>query len=341
MREVAVKANARDKLVLFIAGHGVSPRKIRKDYYFLTSEAAAFEFNDASLNQVSLSGRDLEQLSLEIPTARRVLILDTCAAGNFIEQLKSGERGDSDEIDKGNEEMWDRMRDRTGYWVLAGSAANENSYGDPHTGLGNLTYSLLEALKNDFDTVLLPNPKSGRKELVDVNRLFNYAVDKVEKLTGRRQQPVLLARNDWRSFPIGRILEEDRPSLPSILPKVVFVQSALERAGDIPEDPLNLSGIMNELLFSSSIDMDSQFILRNSSSEINAFRITGRYDIKETQVEVKVYLKVFDKQGQSLETRIVGEPIRVVGEKGKLDELANSILQKVIERAELTKKPSQ
>ncbi|MCB0552402.1 MAG: hypothetical protein KDD02_02535, partial [Phaeodactylibacter sp.] len=66
----------------------------------------------------------------------------------------------------------DRMKDRTGMFVLAGSAADKVSYEASQYGQGLLTYSILQGMSGF---------KLREDKYVDVALLFEYARDEVPK----------------------------------------------------------------------------------------------------------------------------------------------------------------
>jgi uncharacterized caspase-like protein len=71
----------------------------------------------------------------------RVMILDTCAVGRFVSGLGPERQAGSEQ-----ERALERMKDRSGTLVLAGSAADKVSYEATRFGHGVLTYCVLESI---------------------------------------------------------------------------------------------------------------------------------------------------------------------------------------------------
>src|SRR5207244_1891931 len=117
-------------------------------------------------------------------------------------------------------------------------------------GQGVLTYSLLQAMKQDWEKVLRKDDKSNMPEYVDVSALFNYSADEVPKLAegiGGIQKPLVTSRRDARSFDLGRITSTDRAAIPLVSKKPVFLRSSFQ-SEDRPSDPLGLTKLIDERL---------------------------------------------------------------------------------------------
>lgn len=343
LKEVAAKARAIDTLILFLDGHGVSHASgSGGDYHFLTAEAATKDLSDDDVRRrTALSGMDIEKLTLDIPTARRVLILDTCAAGRFIFGIGGG-RGndgaaDGGNIDPVNQRAWQRMHDRTGFWVLASNAAADNVYEDMcRAGQSCLTYSLLKGMKVDFQRALARDPLgSSPPELVDVSRLFNYAAEEVSLLSNGRQRPQFIGPRDALSFAIGRVFDVDRSRIPLAMQKPVFILSDMQRAGDAPGDPAQLTRVFDTHLRTaarSRLGQESRIIFWDTPREHEVYRLTGRYHVAGKQLKVSLWLKHLVKKGDDFEESDVGEVMNFTAEVGKLDEAAQAVLKEVMER---------
>ncbi len=107
------------------------------------------------------------------------MVLDTCAAGAAAALLTAKRDVPSDQI-----RAIERLKDRTGLYVLMGCAADAVSYETSQYRQGLLTYSLLKGMKG-------ASLRDG--QYVDVSGLFNYAVDEVPQLAqniGGRAAPV-------------------------------------------------------------------------------------------------------------------------------------------------------
>lgn len=188
-------SRAEDLLVVYLAGHGVSQGD---EYYFLTAGAERLEAVPGS----AVSSGELVQWLRAVPARKQVMVLDTCAAGAVRNRL-STPRG----IPAAQSRALTRLRQRTGFHVIMGSAADSVSFEASRFGQGLLTYALLEGMRG---------PALRAEGMVDVSTLFQYAVDRVPELArdlGGVQQPLIFAP-DGASFDIGRVTESVRQDMP-------------------------------------------------------------------------------------------------------------------------------
>jgi hypothetical protein len=204
-----------DILVVYLAGHGVAQGD---EYYYLTQEARSADLTDPAIRETAaISSEEMVEWIKESPaTGKQVMVLDTCAAGTFGKRLSEKRAISSDQI-----RALDRMKERTGFHVLMGSAADRVSYEATQYEQGLLTYALLEGMKG----VAL-----REEEFIDVSRLFNHAVEEVPRLAqniGGIQSPRIAAPKGT-SFDIGQLTAEDRKKIPLaqskpfLLPPVLF-----------------------------------------------------------------------------------------------------------------------
>jgi hypothetical protein len=140
----------------------------------------------------------------QVPALKQVMILDTCAAGAAQAKLSESRNLSSDQI-----RAIERLKDRTGFHVLMGSAADKVSYETSQFSQGLLTYALLEGMKG---AALL------KEEFIDVSKLFQYAADRVPELArsirvGGIQRP-LIAAPRGTSFEVGQLKSEDKQAIP-------------------------------------------------------------------------------------------------------------------------------
>jgi WD40 repeat protein len=326
LKELANNAKSTDILLLYFAGHGVSYGGQDGDFYFLSADASTADLKDPDLRDTTaLSSDELAKLIVNIPANKQVMILDTCASGRLIEQLTKSRSVDSSTI-----RAWERMKDRTGLWILAGSAADAVSYESSRYGQGVLTYSLLKGLKVDFDKALRKGEGESAAELVDVSMLFNYSADAVPILArgiGGIQKPLIASKRDARSFDIGRVNAANREIIPYTLEKPVYLRSNFQLAGR-PRDPLELSSKIDARLRETSArGLNAPLVFWDLPEHPGALRIAGRYEMNGTRVSVQVFVSTFALVGDRIEEKDVGQPFTIEGDAGDVDALIAGILQ--------------
>ena len=129
-------------LVVYLAGHGVSLQRGVDTYCYLTREARSLDsavLTDPEVREATtITSEELAEWTKLIPAGKQVLILDTCAAGAAAAKLTEKRDISGDQI-----RALDRLKDRTGFHVLLGCAADRVSYEASRYEQGLLTYSLL------------------------------------------------------------------------------------------------------------------------------------------------------------------------------------------------------
>jgi hypothetical protein len=199
------------------------------------------------------------------------LILDTCAAGMVIERL-----WERREVSSSRARALERMKDRTGLFILAGSAADAASYAASRFGQGLLTYSLLLGMRG----AALETREEG---IVDTERLFDFAVHTVPELAkgvGGIQAPRIAIPRGGASFPLGLLDESDRARIPIAQRPLPFViRSAFQNEARIVDD-LGVGRAMNEVLAeASSFGRESPFVFVDTEELPGAYRVVGRYRV--------------------------------------------------------------
>ena len=225
-----------------------------------------------------------------------VLILDTCHAGQLITDLTKTRGLPSAEL-----RSLDRMKDRTGMFIIAGSAADAVSYEASRYGQGVLTYSLLEGMRG---AALRENA------FVDVGQLLTYAVDRVPALArgiGGIQQPRMATPAGGESFDMGWLpAATDLAKIPIAEERPLLLKTSFTPE-DQPLDVLDLTPMVNEALRARAADpRNAPFVFVEADQSAGAWRVAGRYGVVGTTVTLKVYLyqdksvaAQFDVQGQT------------------------------------------
>lgn len=224
--EVSAKAGPGDILVIYLAGHAVAIRSVNALeesgfadlYLYATRDATTLDRNrlqNESERAGMISSLELAEWMRRSKAEKEVMILDTCAAGTASRDLSStiARDGSAEQV-----KALDRLRERTGFYLLMGSASDSVSYEANRFRQGLLTYSLLEAMSGAA-------LRDG--EFVDVEDLFGYAEDRVEELAaeiGGVQKPSYFKSSFAKRFDIGRLDSIARQRIPLAPPVPVVSQ---------------------------------------------------------------------------------------------------------------------
>lgn len=256
--EQARSATVDDLLVVYFSGHGVAGPDT---YRFATAEADAL---DALSPSSAVSSDELVAWIKRIPARKQAMVLDTCGAGAVQRSLLEPRGPSAAEVRAIN-----RLKARTGFHVLMGSAADSQSFEANRYGQGLLTYALLDGLRGDA-------LRLGR--FVDVSRWFQHALDQVPELArhlGGIQQPLLAApRGD--SFDLGELTEADRARIPLADPRPLLLRPVLVDAA-AGYDALQLSdNVMSELRARVDVAM-APAVLVDADRLPGAIQVSGLY----------------------------------------------------------------
>jgi WD40 repeat protein len=307
LQKVAREADPRDVVVVYFAGHGVSTGGAGGDFFFLTREARNAELGDPAVRRrVAISSEEFTELLKAIPARKQVLVLDTCGAGRVVERLAGFRAVPSSQI-----RALERMKDRTGLFVLAGAAADAVSYEASPYGQGLLTYSLLAgmrgaALRDD--------------EFVDVSRLFAYAVDLVPQLAsgiGGIQQPLTAAPLASASFDIGSLGSDDRARIPLAAARPVVTRAVFQDEARLVDHLGVAARVNDELRGAAARGADAPLVFIDAGDYPGARTLSGTYRVSDGRVTVTA--GVFDG------SREVGR-FRVEGRADALPQLAREIV---------------
>jgi hypothetical protein len=312
----AQQAQPTDVLVLYFSGHGITYGEAEKaQFYYLTKDIGTDDLSDPEVrNKFTISSNELTDWIKNIAAQKQVLILDACNSGKIVETLSAIGQKD---LNPSQVRALDRMKDRTGMFILTGSAANMVSYEASQYGQGLLTYSLLQGMSG----LALADEKR-----VDVMTLFQYSRDKVPELArsiNGVQIPTLAFPLGGGSFDIGIV--NDKVKIPLSQAKPVFIRNNFQD-DDAFEDVLGLTDAL-EQYFRQQISKGAQskLIYVDVKEYENAYSMKGRYSIKDSDVEVR--FKLF--KGKTAQ----GEEIKVTGKKEDVPGLVKAILKVVMPMA--------
>ncbi len=226
LQAFAAKADPNDILLVYLSGHGITypPNSEKGQFYYLTTDIVTDDLKDPAVRNEKAIAQDSLQAWINQVTARkRILILDACNSGQVVKTMGPGEKA----LNSDQRRALERMKDRSGMFVLAGSAADKSSFEASRFGHGLLTYSLLNNM---------PKVAAENKALIDVGQLFTEALEEVPKLAkdiGRAQTPELIGAG---SFDIGMIKGAPPFAIPQTIP--VFL-----RTNFINKKAIDLAGL--------------------------------------------------------------------------------------------------
>jgi hypothetical protein len=262
------KSDPADTVVVFMAGHGVSLSvNSVDDYFYLLPDAGTTDdVVNANLRALrTWSGDQIADALAKVPALKRVVILDTCAAGKFGTASLSVERDLSSDAIRAHA----RAQERTGAWFLAGAAADKVSYEASRYAEGILTYSLLEGMRG---------PALSEGDLLYVSRLFAYAEDKVPQYAqgvGGIQKPVT-RRGEADDFVLGELLPVDRTRIPLEKVRPVVVRASVVGVGGRP-DTLGVEAMLNKALRDRSSGPNAPIVYWDSDGTSDTWQVTGQY----------------------------------------------------------------
>ncbi|NME72133.1 caspase family protein [Flammeovirga aprica] len=275
-------ANPSDVLFVFLAGHGMAVQEQNgdEDFYYLTKDMMTADLKDTSIrDSYTIAGKEWLDWMKKIPITRQVFIMDACNAGKFAETIIAMRNVDDESV---RLRALERVRSRSGMYLLAGSAADKVSYESTMYGQGLLTYALLDYVKRG-------NLRKG--EFLDVQMMFGNAVDEVPRLAerfGASQQPEMRVPEGGDSFDIGRVTDD--------LKNNINISTALARvtSSDFEEDSTwmdheGLSKAIDEKLLRLSEGLNSgynYFTFSPFSKGADVYQVKGRYTVENDSLSL-------------------------------------------------------
>ncbi|WP_020597517.1 caspase family protein [Spirosoma panaciterrae] len=270
------QATADDILVVFLAGHGVVSNN---QFYFLTADASALDINGVE-EQVAISTAELDSYLRDIKAQKQLLILDACNSGQALASMQKllAIRAIPDDQRKALE----RLKDRTGTFILTASASNQAAYEASRYEQGLLTYSLLYGMQSG---------NGLRNNYVDVSTWFNSAADHVKTLAreiGGRQDPETMGR---ASFDVGLVTEAVKSSIVLSSGKKFFSRSKFYIDADLQNDDEKIAELTDKVLIELSAkgkESPLAYVADNTGAE--SYSIRGRYKITGNAIVIKYNL---------------------------------------------------
>lgn len=153
------KAKPEDTVVLFLAGHGINQGA---DYLFLPGDAKLDQKTKRWEAQTVINWRELHG-AIEKAQGRRILVVDTCKAGNAYNPRLIKDADDAFVT------------------VLAATDAETLAQERPSLGHGVFTYSILKGLNGEADAEV--------DRQIKLNELAGFVRNHVKRLTAGKQEP--------------------------------------------------------------------------------------------------------------------------------------------------------
>lgn len=304
--DFAKKAKARDYLIVYMAGHGVNSGGEDGDFYYLTCTAKDGKvFNEETRKNHAISSYEFTEYIKSVPALNQVMIVDACHSGTLTSAFGK-EKPVSKTMDSEEVRAYERMKDRTGIFLLAGSAADAVSYETTLYGQGLLTYALLFGMKG---------AALHEGEYIDVLDLFQFAAKKVPQLAediGGIQKPEVRVPTEASSFNIGKMTDADKAKIHLLQPKPVFVHAVFQESNNF-NDPEGIGKALDKKLAKLGKSDNSPIIFMNEMHFSGALQVKGRYEHSGHLTTVNV--QVFEDQRKRMEFKVEGVNANTISDK--------------------------
>ncbi|MEM6377561.1 MAG: caspase family protein, partial [Bacteroidota bacterium] len=305
-KEIKTKAKAEDVLMVYLSGHGITYGNARKSqFHYLTQGIADDDLSDRAIRRAfTISSDELTKWINDIPALKQVLIIDACNSGQVVENLTSSTKN----LNTSQIRALDRMKDRTGMFILSGSASDKVSYEASEYGQGLLTYALLQGMLG------IAARKTADGEYVDVMKLFQYARDEVPRLAASIngiQTPMLGFPTQGASFDLGVLDDRVKAKIPVGNKKPVFVRSIFLNE-DTFDDDQDLVGALQSALQKETIKgKNADLIYIDVNSYPQAYAVRGFYKMNQENIELRAKLLYGDER-IDLAVRPTDDPKRLM-----------------------------
>jgi len=283
---IAQTANPNDVVFLYLSGHGLSDKKVNGDFYFLTKDANSTDLEDllrdSFQSRSSVSSSEWINLINKLKSQKHFMVIDACGSGRAVEHM-SQQKG----IRASQIKAIDRMKDRTGMFILSGCAADAVSYESSVYGQGLLTYAMLEGMRG------AALKSEGQ---VDVQSLMMHARERVpllaKDLGNLAQEPQCLYASD--GFSVGIVTENDKVNIPLANPKSVVISSMILNINSLRDD-LNMTTEFNRLL---SVKSGISYVYFPVNQYPDAISLTGLYSVNKEYIELTLVKSSYDGEQQ-------------------------------------------
>lgn len=181
--------NPDDLFILYIASHGTVDEG---EYFLITSNVGAL--STQKLKSDALSQTELKELVANIPSTKKLIVIDTCNAGQLGQAMQTAllTRGMSEDT------AMKVLSRAVGSTILSASTSLQDAL-EGYQGHGLFTWALVQGLQGKAD--------KGRTGYVKTTDLAAYVEDEVpnlaEKIFKRAQFPTVSISG--QGFPVGQV----------------------------------------------------------------------------------------------------------------------------------------
>lgn len=310
LKDIRRRAKAEDVVLVYLSGHGLTyGASETAQFYYLTHDVNSEDMlsDPDARARYTVSTEELTAWLKEIAALKQVLIIDACNSGKVIENLTSTTRS----LNSSQIRALDRMKDRTGMFILSGSAADKVSYEASEYGQGLLTYALLQGMLG------VATRKTADGDYIDVMKLFQYAADEVPRLAtsiNGIQSPMLGFPSTGSSFDIGILDESARKNLPIGSRKPVMIRSNFMNQNTLRDD-LNLEHLLESAFREETEEgKNADLIYIDATDYPDAFSLGGLYNTPVTGTNIQITVRLFQNNEKvtDLEIQPTDDPERLV-----------------------------
>ncbi|PID73812.1 MAG: hypothetical protein CSB33_01690 [Desulfobacterales bacterium] len=201
-QSIAAQITGEDSFVFFIAGHGES---LDGKYYYLPHS-----FSVLSTISDGISQDQLEEWITSFKSANKLVLLDTCYSGTFIENfwkskleylLKNSKENKMMMVKK-YESIFHKMYNATNAHFITAAAADEVARESFDYGHGYFTYGLLQAFCPMQDNVIarITRSDSNSNSMIDDQELYLFADNYLREILNAPQH---IQHNGKGRFEVG------------------------------------------------------------------------------------------------------------------------------------------
>mgnify|MGYP000382494269 CR=1 FL=1 len=285
LQAIQEQARAEDIFVLYLSGHGLTyGSHPETEFHYMTKEAQSDNLSSAEVRAAwTLSGSEITEALNEIPALKKVMIVDACNSGRMVELINVGSRS----LSNSQIRPLDRMKDRTGVYIISGSAPDRKSYESSLFGQGLLTYALLQGMMEEA-------VQTADGSYVDLLPLFQHARDAVPRLAlnvGETQEPMMGVPKHGSSFDLG--IYNERVQIPIGKPKPIISGANFVNASEMIDDLGFLDKMRQALLREHERGSNADFqFMEISPRPQGAYLLGGSYtkDAGQFTVLAKLFI---------------------------------------------------